>query len=234
MPRAARVVLPDVPVHLIQRGNNRGQIFFTSQDASLFLEWLENAAVRYEVAVHAYVLMTNHLHLLATPKQPDGLAKVMRSVGTRYAMHINMTRQRTGALWEGRYRTALIDTERYFLTCSRYIELNPVRAGLAKTPGAYRWSSYRHNIGERSDSLVSTHSIFKTLGADRAEQCKSYRVLCEEALPESTLERIRASINSGQILAEESFITVLEQQTGKTLTRPRRGRPHAVARISDA
>src|SRR5262249_25608060 len=152
---------------------------------------------------------------LATPSAADSLAKMMRLVGTRYAMHINMTQQRTGTLWEGRYRTALVETERYFLTCSRYIELNPVRAGLAKTPGAYRWSSYRHNIGEHHDQLVSTHPIVETLGATREAQCRSYRELCDEAVHPPTLDLIRRSINSGRVLGDESFAAVLEKTTGQ-------------------
>lgn len=234
MARVARVVLPEVPVHLIQRGHNRAQIFFTSKDALLFLQWLEEAAILHGVAVHAYVLMTNHVHLLATPQHSHSLARLTRSVGTRYAMHINAAHQRTGALWEGRYRTSIIDAERYFLICSRYIELNPVRAGLAATPEAYRWSSFRSNVGERSDSLVSPHPIYQSLGKDRTERSQSYRALFDQALPAPTLEEIRTAINGCRVLGQEKFIDALETETGYPIKPARPGRPRVWTRISEA
>src|SRR5258707_14582744 len=148
MPRLGRYFLPDQPLHVIQRGNNRGAIFFDDEDYRLYAGWLAEAAVQYGCAVHAYVLMTNHVHLLVTPARETSLPRTMQSLGRRYVRHINAIRRRTGTLWEGRYRAAPIDSEAYFLACSRYVELNPVRASMVGHPRQYRWSSYRsHALG---------------------------------------------------------------------------------------
>jgi putative transposase len=143
MARLGRYFLPDQPLHVIQRGNNRGAIFFREEDHAQYREWLAAAAADYGCRVHAYVLMTNHVHLLVTPRREDSLPRVMQSLGRRYVRHVNAAYQRSGTLWEGRYRAAPIDSEAYFLACCRYIELNPVRAGMVDHPRAYRWSSYR-------------------------------------------------------------------------------------------
>jgi putative transposase len=143
MPRLPRYALVDVPQHVIQRGHNRQPVFFHQDDYSLYLQCLHDAAATYHSVIHAYVLMTNHVHVLMTPHQTDSLAKVMQSLGRRYVQYINTTYHRTGTLWEGRYRASLVEAEGYLLACYRYIELNPVRAGMVPKPAAYPWSSYR-------------------------------------------------------------------------------------------
>ena len=153
-----RVIIPGQPAHVTQRGNNRGQVFFAPKDGAYYLEWLAEAAGKCGVELHAYVLMTNHLHLLATPRYEDSLGRMMLSVGTRYTRYINATQSRSGTLWEGRYRSAVITSDAYVLACMRYIETNPVRAGIAKEPAAFRWSSYRRNAQGKADPLITPHA----------------------------------------------------------------------------
>ena len=155
MARLPRFVLPGHPQHVIQRGNNRNVIFASEDDFHFYLDCLKTACKSHDVQVHAYVLMTNHVHLLMTPQTECGLAKVMQSVGRRYVQYFNWNYKRTGTLWEGRYKATLIDTKRYLLTCYRYIELNPVRANMVTQPEAYRWSSFRFNAHVIPDDLVT-------------------------------------------------------------------------------
>ncbi len=145
MPRKPRFFLPDVPAHIVQRGHSREPVFFEDTDYRAYLDWLGEAAERYECAIHAYVLMTNHAHILATPRDKHGISRMMQYIGRRYVPYINTTYGTSGSIWEGRYKASLINDEQYLLTCMRYIELNPVRANMARSPGHYRWSSYRAN-----------------------------------------------------------------------------------------
>jgi putative transposase len=160
MPRLPRYVLPGQPQHVIQRGNNRSPLFNVEADYACFLHYMQDACRRHGCHVHAYVLMTNHIHLLITPESKDGLSKVMQSVGRRYVQYFNTSYQRTGTLWEGRYKATIVDSESYLLTCYRYIELNPVRAKLVGHPAEYRWSSYHANaLGNRTISFDITTCI---------------------------------------------------------------------------
>jgi putative transposase len=200
------------PLHVTQRGNNRGQVFFTPRDGALYLEWLAGAADRYGAAVHAYVLMPNHVHLLLTPRAPGAVGKTMQSVGTSFSRYINTTQGRSGTPWEGRYRSCPITSEAYLLACMRYIEMNPVRAGLAVEPGAFRWSSYRRNAQGREDALITPHEIYQSLGADDAARAAAYRALCAEPLGANILADIRNATDWGVALNEQ-------------MQAPRRGRP---------
>lgn len=175
MARLPRFVLPGQPQHLIQRGNNREPIFFAEEDYRFYLEKLQAACHRHDCAIHAYVLMTNHVHLLATPNTENSLSKMIQMLGRYYVQYINTNYQRTGTLWEGRYKATLIDSEHYLLTCCRYIELNPVRAGIVKHPSAYRWSSYHHNALGKADPLITPHSLYKRLGKDETSRQSAYR-----------------------------------------------------------
>ena len=225
MARPLRVLVPGVPLHIIQRGHNRSQVFFGADDAQRYLTWLTDLAALHGVAIHAYVLMTNHVHLLATPAAADSLPKVLQRVGTRYAMYLNDTRDRTGSLWEGRYRAAPVETERYLLACSRYIELNPVRAGIAKHPREFRWSSYRHNTGEKTDSVITPHAAYRALGDDDAARAAAYRALHEMALADGVVQAIRNATNAGRALGDEKFVARLGQALGRSLAPRQRGRP---------
>lgn len=199
MARPSRHFLKDRPLHVIQRGNNRQAIFFKPDDYARFYNWLVAAAQENGCAVHAYVLMTNHVHLLLTPESATSLPRTMQSLGRRYVQYVNREHARTGTLWEGRYRAALIDGDDYFLACSRYIELNPVRAGLCAHPAVYRWSSYRaHALGE-IDALASDHPLFHRLGHEPAERQREYRALFGEQLDPAFLDGLRQATNGGRM-----------------------------------
>jgi len=205
MARLGRYFLPDQPLHLIQRGNNRQAVFFGDDDYLLYREWLGEAAERYGCAIHADVLMTNHVHLLVTPDDADGVPRLMQSLGRRYVRHVNAAHGRTGTLWEGRYRAAPIDSDAYFLACSRYIELNPVRAGMTAHPRLYRWSSYRTQAEGRADTLLTPHPLYRALGRSEAERRTAYRALFRAALATEFVDALRAATNGGWALGSEKF-----------------------------
>ena len=210
---------------MIQRGHNRGQVFFGQKDAKSYLGWLAEGAARYGVAVHAYVLMSNHVHLLVSPDTAQSLPMCMRHVNWRFSTYSNETRERTGSLWEGRYKASVIDADAYFLACSRYIEMNPVRAGLAPEPGAYRWSSYRANGEGKADPLVTPHALYEALGADPTARTEAYRSLFEGALGADTLKSIRDALNGSRALGREAFISQMSRHAGRSLAVRPRGRP---------
>jgi putative transposase len=178
MSRQPRVFIPDVSAHVILRGNNRMVLFKDEVDHAMFLAFLGRAAVRFSVAVHAYVLMTNHLHILATPATPASLPRTMQSASASYAWFFNRKYDRIGTVWNGRYRALLIDDEVYWLTCLRYIEQNPLRAGMVTRPADYQWSSYAaHGYGEWP-SWLSPHPLYAALGPTPDSRQRAYRALC--------------------------------------------------------
>jgi putative transposase len=195
--RRGRYYLPDQPLHVIQRGNNRAATFFQEEDYSLYRDWLAEAAGQHGCAIHGYVLMTNHVHLLVTPRTVDSVPRTMQSLGRRYVRHINATYRRTGTLWEGRYRAAPIDSEAYLLTCCRYIELNPVRAGMVPHPREYRWSSYRGHAESAIDPVLTSHELYDRLGRTAAERREAYRALYRATLDSGFVEVVRAATNGG-------------------------------------
>jgi putative transposase len=219
MPRRPRIFIPGHPVHVIQRGNNRGQVFFGGEDGKKYLDWLAAAATQHGLAIHAYVLMSNHIHLLASPENSQSLPRAMRDVNWHYSRYVNTTQQRTGTLWEGRYRASLLDSDSYFFSCSRYIELNPVRAGMAATPGAYRWSSYRHNGEAKADPVITPHALYTALGETSEARAEAYRALFEGALADKTLDDIRGAVNSGRPLGSDSFAAFVERHGRPTKRR---------------
>jgi len=192
MPRASRIILDGVPVHHIQRGNNRQRVFHDNRDRRLYLELLAEGCQRFGCAVHAYVLMDNHIHLLLTPAQQDGVARLTQWMGRTYVCRFNRRHARTGTLWEGRFRSSLIESARYFLTCSRYIDQNPVRAGMCATPGHFRWSSYGRLAYGRPDEVVVEHAAYRALGNTRDSRQQTYRALCEPPLSTPVLKAMRA------------------------------------------
>ncbi len=226
MARLGRYFLEGQPLHVIQRGNNRQPIFFSRQDALDFLAWLGEAADRHGLKIHSYVLMPNHVHLLASPDQADSLPRTMQSLGRRYVRHINMRHQRTGTLWEGRYRATVVETEHYFLHCSRYIELNPVRAKLAADPASYPWSSYRANALGEVDALITRHSVFADLDP------QVYSAAFADGLPAETLAVIRNATNSGWPLGDEKFREHIASLGGRRTQPLPRGRPKRTADVS--
>jgi putative transposase len=202
MPRRPRLVLVDVPLHVIQRGNNRTDIFRDSSDFARYQSLLDDGRRRTGCAMHAYALMTNHVHLLVTPPRPDAISQMMKWIGERYVRYYNDRYQRTGTLWEGRFRSAMIDSDRYFFACSRYIELNPVRAGMVGHPGDYAWSSFRTNGLAATNSLLQPHPLYLHLGTDPMERAAAYSRLVEATTDSDSITAIRRSIKSGTRITE--------------------------------
>jgi putative transposase len=193
VPRQRRFFVPEQPLHVIQRGNNRCTIFTRDEDYLVFRDRFADACRRYDCLVHAYVLMTNHVHLLMTPRAENSIASVMQSVGPRYVRYFNDRYGRTGTLWEGRYRAALIDSDRYLFSCYRYIEMNPVRAGLVSHPRQYRWSSYSANALGQPDVLVAPHERLCALGDDSERRTAAYRALFDQVLDEQEVTHLRGA-----------------------------------------
>lgn len=192
-------------MHVIQRGNNRGPIFAGAADLAFFRECLAYSSRKHGVAIHAYVLMTNHIHLLVTPVHSASLPRMAQAVGRIYVQYFNREHTRTGTLWEGRYKAAIVDDERYLLMCMRYIEQNPVRANMVRRPDEYPWSSYRANARGASDDLVQPHPQYLSLGGSPAERRAAYRMLFLTAIPEEDLCMIRDSTQNGWALGAVAF-----------------------------
>ncbi len=225
MPRRARILADGYPVHVILRGIDRAAIFFEDAGRRFFLETLRAVAREADVAVHAYVLMTNHLHLLMTGARSDGIATLMKRVSQRYVQSINRTYQRSGGLFEGRYRSALIEADRYLLACSRYIELNPLRAGLVEAPGEYPWSSYRANALGEADALIRAHALYLALGTTEQARLAAYRRLFEDQLSAELLEKLRAGTNGGFVIGSGRFERQIAVMVGRRTWKGSPGRP---------
>lgn len=225
MARLPRLIIPHQPQHVIQRGNNRQPIFHDEEDYRRFLGWLKEAARFYQVAIHAYVLMPNHLHLLATPSDDTGLALMMQKVGRYYVPWFNNKYARSGSLFEGRFRTSLVDTEHYLLACSRYIELNPVRAGLAAGPLDYPWSSYAHHAGVRADGLVTDHLLYWGLGNTPFQREAAYTELVMQGIAQDEVEFVTSAVLKNQPLGSHAFKAELERKTKRQILPAKRGRP---------
>lgn len=205
MPRLPRYAAPGFPQHVIQRGNNRCACFAVDSDYRLFRDCLLSACEKHGCRVHTYVFMTNHVHLLVTPSTETAIGQVMQSVGRRYVAHFNSTYKRTGTLWEGRYKATVIESESYLFACYRYIELNPVRAGLVKNPRAYPWSSHGANAFGERDSLVSPHEAYRQLGHNESARQTVYRGFFDIPLGETTVTTIRDATQKGWTLGSKKF-----------------------------
>lgn len=225
MARLGRYFLPDQPLHVIQRGNNRGAVFFDEADRGRYRDWLAEAAAQHGCTIYAYVLMTNHVHLLAAPQREASLPRTMQSLGRRYVRYVNDAYRRTGTLWEGRYRAAPIDSEAYFLACCRYIELNPVRAGMVAHPREYRWSSWRAHARGAADPLAAEHPIYRALGGDAAARQRAYRALFAAPLAGEFVEAVRAATNGGWALGDEGFKRRIAAALGRRVAPAPKGRP---------
>ncbi len=228
MARLPRLTLPDYPHHVIQRGNNRQPIVATSADYRRLLDVLEESAKKFQVAVHAYVLMTNHFHLLATPQTADGLPLMMQAVGRSYVRYFNASQQRTGTLWEGRYKSTVIQSERYLLACMVYIDLNPVRAGLVARAQDYPWSSHAHYIGLHRDSLVTAHALAWELGNTPFAREAAYAELVHAGLNTVQQQALTAATLSGWALGETDFVANLQKRTARRVSKTVAGRPFSV------
>lgn len=202
MARLPRLYLPDVPQHIIQRGINRQACFISDKDFAAYAYWLDQSARRYQVAVHAWVFMTNHVHLLATPQTEQGVSRMMQATGRHYVRYFNHTYGRTGTLWEGRFKSCLVDAEDYLLACHRYIELNPVRAGMVAVPEDYSWSSYKANGFGKRMRLWTPHRVYLDLGATIRERATAYRELFAGHIDERLVRQIRKATNRGMVLGK--------------------------------
>jgi putative transposase len=226
MPRRARLSLPGIAWHIIQRGNNRSVCFYAEEDYRLYLHHLQELSTRFGCAVHAYVLMTNHVHLLLTPQRADSAALLMKHLGQRYVQYINRVYRRSGTLWEGRFRSCLTQTEDYVLACYRYIELNPVRAAMVRQPQDYRWSSYAANAQEKKDALLQPHEQYLRLGKDEATRREAYRALFKaQMMDDPLLAQIRQATNGNYALGSARFQAQIEAALGRRAQRGHAGRP---------
>ena len=225
MARKPRFNLPGVPQHVVQRGNNRESCFFADADYRRYLGDLHDAALKNQAAIHAYVLMTNHVHILVTPGHPYSITHMMQDLGRKYVRYINRSYQRSGTLWEGRYKASLVDSEAYLLSCMRYIEMNPVRAGMVGIPGEYRWSSYAKNALGGNDKLIEPHPVYKSLGTAVSGREEAYRELFRHHLDDSEVHEIRDALSQELVLGRDDFKDEIEQMS-KRQTRPgKQGRP---------
>ena len=225
MARLPRISPVGIPIHLIQRGHNRQACFTSLKDHAAYVAWLEEYVQKYDVELHAWVLMTNHVHLLCTPRHKGGVSRMMQSLGRRYVHYFNNEHSRTGTLWEGRFKSCLIQEEHYLLEVYRYIELNPVRAGVVYDPGDYRWSSYHSNGLGKESGLCTPHQEYLALGSDPLERQNNYCKFLSDRVSGNFLNDIRINTHKGMAVGEERFKQKLEALTGRRMTSKKRGRP---------
>ena len=225
MPRQSRPVIPEVPLHITQRGNNKLPCFFDEADFLVYLKLLHAASIRAACCVHAYVLMSNHVHLVVSPTDAQGPAMLMKSLGERYVQYVNRRHGRTGTLWEGRYHSCLVQSERYLMICQRYVELNPVRACLVGEPSAYPWSSYHHNAHGRECKIIAPHELYSRMGLDPVSRQTAYRALFEEVLGSAALTHLRKATHGNTALGSPEFIGQFAQVEGRNLMQREIGRP---------
>ena len=225
MPRKPRFNLPGIPQHVIQRGNNREPCFFAEEDYRRYLDDLIVVTKKHSCCIHAYVLMTNHVHLLVTPMQEHGVSQMMQALGRRYVYYINKTYKRTCTLWEGRFKSSLIDSDCYLLTCMRYIELNPVRACMVETPEEYKWSSYHANANQVEDEVIQNHPIYTRLGTTVGDRQKAYRELFRNYIGNEMIHEIRETLNHELVLGRSRFKDRIEEMTNRKARLGKPGRP---------
>lgn len=225
MPRKKRFYQPGVPAHVFQRGHNKEPVFFDDQDYLAYLRFLKAAADDLGCLIHAYVLMTNHVHLLATPQAENDISLLFQNIGRHFVPYINKTYRRRGSLWEGRHKGHILESEAYFLVCMRYIEMNPVRAAMVDHPGQYRWSSYAANAQGVDNAILKSHALYLALGEAPAERQAAYRTGFDDETRSDELELIRACLHSGTPLGNDYFKRKIESVSGIRVGYSKRGRP---------
>lgn len=231
MARLPRLTVPGYPHHLIQRGNNRQPIFDRDADYALLLSLLEEHAKQAAVTLHAYVLMTNHFHLLATPETAEGIPQMMQAVGRRYVRHFNQRQARTGTLWEGRYKSTLIQAERYLLACMVYLDLNPVRAGMVAYPADYPWSSHSHYVGKGPNRLIAPHPLYWELGNTPFAREEAYAELVRSGITPQQQSALTNSALRGWALGDAAYVAELQRRTERRVEKGRAGRPRAISTL---
>lgn len=225
MPRPLRIHFPDVPLHVVQRGHNRSACFLQAEDYACYLHWLNEAFASRGIALHAYALMTNHVHLLLTPPDAVVVPRAMISLNRRYVHYFNKKYERFGTLWEGRYRSSLIQTERYFFFCQRYIELNPVRAGIVADPVRYRWTSYPFHAFGRPNAMLTPSIAYFALGESPIERQATYRQTCGTTMDDKIVENMRSAFSRSLPLGDDGFVESIERATGVPCRMQSPGRP---------
>lgn len=229
MARLPRLSAPGHPHHVIQRGNNRQEVFRDTADCERYLGLLAELAQAHNVAIHAFVLMLNHVHLLLTPADGMAMSRMMQALGRRYVLWFNRRHARTGTLWEGRFRASVVESERYLFACSRYIEMNPVRAGLVADPADYRWSSFAHHVGLRPEPLISEHPLVWSLGNTPYERQAAYRRLFDQPFEASETQRIRSAIQGGWAIGDAQFASMIGDLAQRRALPSQSGRPRKKA-----
>jgi len=225
MARLPRYTIKNQCQHIIQQGRDSQQVFFEEQDYQYFHDCLDAAAYNYGLKVHAYVLMPDHIHILATPGASDSVSRTVQSIGRNYVQYYNECYTGSGSIWEGRYRATVIDEKQYLLTCSRYIELNPLRGGLVKNPRDYRWSSYAHNAQGKADEMITAHREYQRLGENDKQRASAYRALFKQKISAETEELITESTLKGWALGDARFARKIEKLSGRRATQLPKGRP---------
>jgi putative transposase len=232
MARLPRLTVPGYPHHIIQRGNNRQAIFGGQADDELLLDLLDEHARKQQVAIHGYVLMSNHFHVLATPETEEGIPQMMQAVGRRYVRNYNLRHARSGTLWEGRYKSTLIQAERYLLACMVYMDLNPVRAGMVADPADYFWSSHQHYIGRRPDRLITPHPLYWELGNTPFSRDQAYGELVRSGIGQDQQKLLTDSALRGWALGEPDYVAELQRRTARRVARASAGRPPLASKLS--
>jgi len=223
MPRRARLVVPEIPLHIIQRGNNRNNCFFARSDYLAYLSMLQESAALSGCRVHAYVLMTNHVHLLVTPPTETSAPTLMKSLGERYVQYVNRKYGRAGTLWQGRYRSCLVQDERYFLVCKRYIDMNPVRASMVSNPGLYQWSSHRFYAYGDHNPIITPHQVSVALGHSCSSRHIAYRELCNVPLASEEMDQLRDATNNNFAFCDSDFADRMSTVLGRPVLRCKSG-----------
>ncbi|PCJ30995.1 MAG: transposase [Moraxellaceae bacterium] len=225
MPRLTRLCPEGIPQHIIQRGNNRQICFYSEDDLAAYAAWVIKYSQQFKVDIHAWVFMTNHVHLLATPNSDNGISKMMQSIGRMYVRYFNNKHSRSGTLWEGRFKSCLIESEHYLLKCYRYIELNPVTAGMVADPADYEWSSYQTNALGKQSNIITPHAQYQAFGDTIDDRCSAYRVLFSHHLDKKMIEDIKDSVNKGMALGSKRFKADIEQAYQRRVQPGVAGRP---------
>ncbi len=230
MPRRPRIIVPNTPQHIIQRGNNRQACFYADEDYQFYLEWLKDYADKTECRIHAYVLMTNHVHLLVSTDRAEALGALMKALGQRYTQYVNKVYRRSGTLWEGRYKSCPIQAETYLLACQRYIELNPVRATMVKHPAEYKWCSYAANAQGDPNLIIQAHGVYMAMGLSASIRQEAYRELFRYFLDIGIVDEIRKATNGNYVLGSSKFVEQIAEALGRRVIAGKAGRP----KVTDA
>jgi putative transposase len=226
MPRRSRIAVANYPHHIVQRGHNRRVVFLTDKDRLSYLETLQEFRLELELKVYGYCLMTNHVHLIVDPgADAANLGRLMKRLAGRHTRRINRLKHRTGTAWEGRFRCSPIESDRYLLACARYVDLNPVRAGMVKAPELYPWSSYRAHIGLVECAHIDPDPCYLALGATERRRQERYREFVEQGIGENDLKFIREAVNRNQLTGSDGFIGEIEQSIGERILHRAPGRP---------